>query len=113
MFFPFFFFFLFFWKILIFWIHRGGKGQKTVQNNKKIMSVVLHISGTIYHMTVIYICKMIISSSAFSIFFLILIFWVHREVKGQKMAKNDNKFCLSLCISGTVHQMIVIFGAHV
>ena len=79
-------------KILIFWMHRWVKGQKT-------MSSALHIWGTIHHMTVIYICKMIISSGVFFIFIEILIFWVHREVKGQKTVQNDKKFCLSHSIS--------------
>ena len=50
-------------------------------------------------MTVIYLCKMIISSGSFSIFFKILIFWVHSGVKGQKMVWNDKKLCLSHSIS--------------
>ena len=33
--------------------------------------------------------------------------------KGQKMAQNDKKFCLSHSISRTIIHMIVIFGAHV
>ena len=40
-----------------FWFFRlvkGVKGQKTVQNDKKILSVTLHISGNIHHMIVIY-----------------------------------------------------------
>ena len=41
-----------FFKVLIFWVVRGVKGQKNSQNDKK-MSVMLHISGTI-HMIVIY-----------------------------------------------------------
>ena len=41
-------------------------------------------------MTVIYVCRMIISSDIhFFHFFHILIFWVHRIVKGQKMVQND------------------------
>ena len=43
-----------FFKILIFQVVMGLKVQKMVQNNKKILSITLHISGTIYHMTVIY-----------------------------------------------------------
>ena len=58
--------------------------------------------------------KRIISSGIFFIFFKTLIFKIIRvEVKGQKMAQSDKKFCVSLQISGTVHHMIVIFGAHV
>ena len=42
-----------FFKILIFWVFRGGKWQKTVQNDKN-MCVALDFSGTIHHMIVIY-----------------------------------------------------------
>ena len=44
--------FLFF-KILIFWVVSGLKGQKTIQNDK-ILSIMLHISGNIDHTIVIY-----------------------------------------------------------
>ena len=49
----------FFFKFLIFGIIRGGgggrvKGQKMTQNAKKILSVLLHISGTIHHIVVIF-----------------------------------------------------------
>ena len=50
-------------------------------------------------MTVIYVCKMIISSGIFPIFWKILIFWVHRLVKGQKTVQNDKKLCLLHSIS--------------
>ena len=50
-------------------------------------------------MTVIYLCKMVISSGIFSIFLKILIFWVYRGVKEQKMVRNDKKLCLSRSIS--------------
>ena len=33
-------------------------------------------------------------------------------VKGQKMTQNNKEFCVSLCISVTLHHMIVIFGTH-
>ena len=79
------------------------------------------------------ICKMIISPG---IFFnvKILIFQVVKRLKGQKLAQNVEDFCLShiirgegevkgqkmtqilsvsFRISGIVHDMIVIFGAHV
>ena len=46
-------FFIFF-KSLIFWVVRGEKGQKKAQNNKKNLSVIPYISGTIYHMIFIY-----------------------------------------------------------
>ena len=43
-----------FFKISIFWVVGGVKGQKVVQNDKKILSVVLHISGAIHYIIVIY-----------------------------------------------------------
>ena len=46
-------------------------------------------------------------------FFKILIFQDVRGVKGQKRPKLGKKLCLSHSVSGTVHQMIVIFGTHV
>ena len=63
-------------------------------------SVYCHMSyDTICHMTTIYVCKMIISSGIFSIFLKIVIFWVHRGVKGQKTVQNDKTLCLSCSIS--------------
>ena len=46
--------FFHFFDIFIFQAGRGVKGQKMVQDGKKILSGALHISGTIYHMIVIY-----------------------------------------------------------
>ena len=43
-----------FFKILIFCVVRGVKGEKMVQNEKKIMSVVVHTSKNIHHMIFIY-----------------------------------------------------------
>ena len=37
-----------------FWAVRGVKGQKMTQDNKKNLSIVVDISGTIYHMIVVY-----------------------------------------------------------
>ena len=52
------------------------KGQKMVQNDKKFLSAMLHISGPIHHMIVIY-GKHVYNdsiSSRFFLFFKILIF---------------------------------------
>ena len=88
----------------------------------------------------VHLCKWYVQAFFFLYFFKILIFWVI-GVKGQKMAQNDRKLCLShsisqeayivwswflvhmcnglkwqnilsvsLCISGTLHHMIVVFG---
>ena len=47
-------------------------------------------------------CKMIVFLDVVFFFLKILIFWVVRGVKGQKMAHNEKKFCLvSICITGT------------
>ena len=43
-------FLIFFFEIFIFWAVGRVKGQKIVQNDKKILSVTLDISGTILHM---------------------------------------------------------------
>ena len=54
-----------------------------------------------------------ISMRFFFNFFKILIFWVVSGVKGQKIVQNDKKNSVSLHTSGTIHQIIVIFGTHV
>ena len=41
--------FFIFVKFSFFGAVRGVKGQKMTQDDKKILSVALHISGTIYH----------------------------------------------------------------
>ena len=73
--------------------------QKTVQNGKKKLyqspslsqeSYIIWLSylRTMHHMTVIYVCKMIISSGFLFPFFENLVFWVCRGVKVQKMVQN-------------------------
>ena len=46
--------FVFIFDIFIFQAVRGLKWQKMAQDDKKIMSVVFHISGTIHHIILIY-----------------------------------------------------------
>ena len=68
------------------------KGQKMVQNEKKLHS----ISQESYIMRfsfMVLVCEMIISPVVFFHFFKFLIFWVVRWVKGQKVAQNDKNFC--------------------
>ena len=48
-----FFMFSIFFYIFIFWL-LGAKGQKMAQEHKKTLSVAVDISGTLYHMIVIY-----------------------------------------------------------
>ena len=72
----------------------GVKGQKMAQDEEKILSVAVDISGTIYHMIF------------FSIF-QILIPWV---VKGGGGA--GCKRAKKLHILGMIHHMIFIYGTH-
>ena len=99
-----------FLKILILWVVRGEKGQKTVQYDKKIC--LLHsISEKPYIILLSFklnICKMRIASS---VFFIFLKFWFSGSIggargggiKGQKAVHNDKKFCLFLTVSQEPH----------
>ena len=86
--------FFIFYKILFSGLLRSIKREKMAQNDK-ILSIMLHISGTIHYMIVIYgrhVQNDDISRHFFFQFFKILIFWVVSRVKGQKMTWNDKKF---------------------
>ena len=84
----------------------AGKSAKNSPKGQNILSVALPIWGTIHHMTVIYICKMIISSDVFFIL-KILIFLVCRGIKRQKTVQNDKKLSVTLHISGTIISFMV------
>ena len=71
-----------------------------VQNDKKF-SLLLSISQEPYIIWLSFMvpmCKIIISPGVF-FNFEILVFRVVRGLKGQKMAQNDKKFCLSYSVS--------------
>ena len=74
-----------------------------------------HLLCTISQLLV-HMCKMMMSGRfcfLFFHFFKILIFQIVTGVIGQKMVENRTKFCLmTLHISGTIHDMIVIYSAH-
>ena len=75
-------------KILIFWVVRGPKWQN-------FLSAAPYILGTIYHVILIYDTHV-----SFFFSFKMLIFGIIRGVvKGQKIAKNDKKFCPSHSVS--------------
>ena len=57
-------------------------------------------------------CKTLMSPGVF-FNFKILIFQVVKGLNWQKMAQNDKKFVVSLCISGTIHHIIVIFSLYI
>ena len=71
------------------------KRTKNSPKWQKFLSVALIIWRTIHHITVIYVCKMIIFWCFFHFFFLILIFWVHRE----KTVQINKKLCLLCSVS--------------
>ena len=113
------FFFLQFFIILIFWVHWGGKegrgvkGQKMVQNDKKLClsCSISQEPCIIWLLFMVQMCKIIISPGVF-FNFKILIFWVVRGLKGQKMAQNDKKFCLSHSISQEPYIIWLWFLVH-
>ena len=93
-----------FFKILIFSVVRGRKVQKNGPKWQKILSVMLHIWGTIHHMTVIYDCKMI--NNIFRYFFENFDN-LGPQWGGSKRAKNDPEWqkIMSVAphISATIH----------
>ena len=106
-------------QILIFQVVIGLKGQKMAQNYKNFC--LLHLifqeqyiiwSSFMVHM---YVWKDNISGNFFHFFFQNFDFQDHKGWR-VKRAKNDPKWQkilpVSLCISGTMHHMIVIFGTH-
>ena len=99
-----------FFKTLIFWVVRGLKVQKMVQNDKKFC--LLHSISE--EPCIIWLSFMFLKWQYLQGFIIqSLIFGVHKWVKGQKTVRNDKKFCLLLYISGTIHQKIVIYCANV
>ena len=108
-------------KIFILRVIRGLKGQKVAQNDKNSVCRTLYFKNHIsYDLHLWYTCmyKSIISLGLFLIFFSKFWFLGSLEKgRGRKWAKNGPKWqkimSVSLHTSGTVHHMIVIFGAHV
>ena len=104
-----------FFKTLIFGVFQLSKRAKNGLKWEKVISVTLHIPGTMHHMTFIYAFMVqIIISPGFFFFFLILSkFWFSRFFWGRvKRAKNSPQKTLSVApyIYGTIHHMIVICG---
>ena len=77
------------------------KGQKMVQNEKKLYlsRSISQEPYIIWFSFMVHIWKMILSTGIFFHFSKILIFRVVRGVKGQKIVRNDKKFSLSRSIS--------------
>ena len=112
----FFFFFFIFFKIWIFRVIRGVKGQKNDPKRQKIITVALYISETyiIWFWFLLHMCRMMISA-AFFFFFIFSKLWYFGFLGGQKGKKDPNcQFqSVTLYISGTVYHIIEIFGLQV
>ena len=92
----------------------GGKRAKNGPKWQKILSVTLGISGTIYHMIVIFgtpVWNDNISRQLF--FFKILIFWVVRGAKEQKIVQNDKKLCVFYSISKEPYNICLSFMVYI
>ena len=87
--------FLHFFKILIFCVVRGVKGQEMVENDKKLIRCARYLRNYLSFM--VHMHEMMISPGIS--FFKILIFQVVSGAKGQKMVQNDKKYCQSCLIS--------------
>ena len=91
-------------KILIFWVHRGIKEKKMVQNYKKLC-LLCSISQELYIIWLsfmVQMCKIIISPDVF-FNFKILIFWFVRRAERAKNGPKWRKILpASLRFSGTV-----------
>ena len=101
-------------KTLIFWVVSGVKGKKNGPKWQIILSVALHISGTIHHMIFINGThgENDKSSDFFTIFSKFGFFELLGGSKSTKwpiMAKNS----VMSYISGTIHHIIFIYGTQV
>ena len=107
--------FFLFSKILIFWVVREAKGQKMVQNDKKLC-LLRSISQEPYLMWLsfmVHMCKMIIPPGVFFIFSKFWFFGLSWKEKGKKQSRiTKNSVRHTLHISGTIHHMIFIYGTH-
>ena len=101
--------------------HQDGERAENGPKWQNILSVTPYILEIIHHMIFIYgsqvsimvhKCKRIISPGIFFIFSK----GQFPASSGGKRAKNGPKYqkilSVSVCISGTVHHMLVIFGTH-
>ena len=99
-------FFLFF-IILIFWVVRGVKVQKNGPKWQKILSVMLHVSGTIHHIIVIYGTHVSNDNICRCFFFHFFKFWFFLLLVRYKRAKNGPKWQNILSV---IHHMIFIYS---
>ena len=95
---------------LIFRVLSKIKGQEMAQNNEKLClsHSISQKSYIIWLWFLVRMCKMMASLDDFFIFLKILILWVVRWVKRQKMAQYDKKLSVSLCVSGAVPHCVIL-----
>ena len=99
-----------FFKILIFQVVRGIKGQKLVQNDKNFcLSCFISQESYIWFSFMVQICKMLISPGVF-FSFKILIFRGFRVLKGQKWPKMTKNLCHTFYFRNHIS---FIYGTHV
>ena len=93
----------------------GVKGHKIAQNDKKFCPLhsISQEPYIIWLSFMVYICKIIMSSRIFFHFYKSLTFWIHSGLKGRQTIQNDKKLSDTFHISGTIHHVIVIYGANV
>ena len=104
-----------FFKISIFGVVSGIKGQKMAQNDKKfcLLCFISQESYILWLSFMVHLCEIMISPGLFFVcFFGFLIFWVVSGVKGQKMVQNKKRICLSPCISPESYITWFSFMAH-
>ena len=87
-----------------------GKRAKSSPKWQKLLSVVLHVSGTIHYIIVIY-GTLLYLQGCFHLL-KILIMWVVRGVKSQKMVQNEKKICVSHSISQVPYIIWFSFMVH-
>ena len=102
-----------FFKILILWVVKGLKGQKSIQNNKNALCHALYFRKHIFIYDTQCEWKDNISRHFFH-FFKILIFEIIRGfLRAKKMAQNDKIFCLSHSISQERYIVLLWFLVHI
>ena len=110
-------FFIFwkFWFFFFFLVVRGLKVQKIVQNDKKfyLLCLISQEPYIIWFSFMAHMCKIIISPGFLWRVFQIFIFGVSSGVKGQNIAQNDKKLCLSYPISQKRYIMWLWFLVHI
>ena len=109
--------FLIFFQSLTFGVNSGVKQYKMAQNDKKLCLFysIYHEAYIIWSWILVHMCEMM--TFLFSSFWY-LIFWTVRrgrwkDKKWPKITTWQKILSVSLCISGTVPYMIVVFGTHI